>query len=402
MITFSEALTLISANTRPGEIVSERPETGRYSASAVRSPVNVPGFANSAMDGFAVKSHDCQGDAKLKVAGTIIAGSGKPAADAGAGSAYEIMTGAVMPDGYDSVVPVERTRQSDTGENAVVVVGEQVSAGLNVRLPGEDFSENDPVLEAGGVITPEVLMGLAAVGANKIPQYARPRVSIITTGNELAEVDNESESLDSGMIHDANRPFLEAAIERSGAVLASSVAVGDEATELQNSIKEAASCSNIILTTGGVSAGRMDFVPGSLTDTGAEIIFHKVAIRPGKPLLFAKLSDGTLVFGLPGNPVAVAACFRFFVTAAIRQMLGQTAEQFSTALLSNDVKKKPGLCFFGKARSNITADGVQQVELLPGQQSFKIRPLTNANCWLILDEKCSSAETGETVKIAAL
>ena len=204
------------------------------------------------------------------------------------------------------------------------------------------------------------------------------------------------------MIHDSNGPYLEAAISSIRAESAGVYRTGDSADELIALVESLQDKADVILTTGGVSAGRMDFVPMALEQLGADILFHRVAIRPGKPILFARLPNGTYVFGLPGNPIAVAVGLRFFVIPALRQLQGLPAEKYLTARLKAPAGKKKGLRFFGKAQAMSNADGQLEVELLPGQESFKISPLMTANCWLIIDEDSEQLDLGERVQIAPL
>ena len=146
----------------------------------------------------------------------------------------------------------------------------------------------------------------------------------------------------------------------------------------------------------------MDFVPAALADLGAEILFHRVAIRPGKPILFARLPNGTLVIGLPGNPIAVAVGLRFFAVAVLRRLQDRVAEQFHAARLKTELKKKKGLRFFTKARAEVDVEGQLLVEILAGQESFKISPLMQANCWAVINEDCASAMPGQLIQVAPL
>ncbi len=397
MIKYQEALDIIAANTPVMKCETIMPATGRICSADILSPVDVPGFANSAMDGYAFRFEDCAGEdsATLKVKGSITAGMAPTSEPAESGTAWEIMTGAVVPAGYDSVIPVERTTQ----ESDLVSFTDIPQQGANIRNPGEDFSCDEPLLAQGNLITPEVIMGLAATGIDSISSYKQPNVAIITTGNEISsKMANAAE----GIIRDSNGPYLEAAVQQSGCIMSGRYSVEDKQNALAAQITAAAKTSDIILTTGGVSAGRMDFVPEVLAQLGAKILFHKVSIRPGKPLLFAKLPDGTLIFGLPGNPVAVAVGWRFFVNEAIRIMLGKAHETYTASKLLNDTTSRSGLRFFAKALSRVNADGETEVEVLPGQQSFKISPLMKANCWAIFPEDASNSKSGEKVLIAPL
>ena len=396
MITYQEALSIIAANTQAMEIESIVPVCGRVCATPVTSPVDLPGFANSAMDGFAVIAADgASGTSQLDVLGTITAGMSAPTGTAQTGTAWEIMTGAPVPDGYDAVIPLEKTTRC----NDTVELQASPLPGANIRNPGEDFDMGMQAMNMGTAVTPEIIMGLAALGIDQISAYQQPKVSIITTGNEISSKNADNVK---GIILDSNRPYLEAAVNQSGAMLTGSCSVSDEAGAIATAIGNAATGADIILTTGGVSAGRMDYIPEALRRLGAEILFHKVAIRPGKPLLFARMPNGTLIFGLPGNPVAVAVGWRFFVVEAIRLMLGRKPGTYNTAKLLNNTSSRAGLRFFAKARSAVSAVGELEVEVLGGQESFKISPLMQANCWAIFTETNEQCMTGDQILIALL
>jgi len=410
MIEYSKALEIIFDALKPLPVSAVRLEDacGTVAAAAVPSLVAVPPFDNSAMDGFAVRAADTEGASEtdpiaLNVVGIVTAGEAAAIPHDTAGSTWEIMTGAPIPAGYDSVVPVERVLVELNNEKrpATIKLTQPVAAGRNLRKAGEDFAANDTILNAGQSIQAGQVMGLAATGVHQLPARQPARVAAVTTGNELTDAASER-SLESGMIHDANGPYLEAAIGSINATSAGVFRSSDSAEEFTSLIQALKDKADVIMTTGGVSAGRIDFVPKALAELGAEILFHKVAIRPGKPLLLARLPDGTLVFGLPGNPIAVAVGLRFFVIPALRRMQGLPDESYLSARLKTPVGKKMGMRFFGKAQARYDEHGQLEVELLPGQESFKIKPLMAANCWLLVDEDTEEAEAGNLVRIAPL
>ena len=410
MIDYDQALKIIvdTARLLPVETIRLEQAMGAVVAADQPSPAAVPPFDNSAMDGFAVRSVDTADASEdkpitLSVIGMVTAGDTASDRLAEAGTAWEIMTGAPVPPGYDGVIPVEQVeiQRNPTGKPVAIVLRQTVQAGRNLRKAGEDFSAGDALIHAGQLIQANQIMGLAATGVGKLQARRSARVAAITTGNELMDA-SQAQPLEPGMIHDSNGPYLEAAISSIGANSAGVYRTGDSADELIALIEKLHDKTDVILTTGGVSAGRMDFVPAALEQLGADILFHRVAIRPGKPVLFARLPNGTLVFGLPGNPIAVAVGLRFFVIPALRQMQGLPKENYLTASLKTPMGKKQGMRFFAKARAMSDDAGQLQVEVLPGQESFKISPLMNANCWLIADEETKEMDAGTRVKIAPL
>jgi len=406
MITYEQALATVLNQIEPLPAAPQpiAAALGRVAAAEVRTQQSVPPFNNSAMDGFALHSAatadaDPDNTVSLRVTDLLTAGEAGSDLQIEPSGCCEIMTGAPMPAGCDAVIPLEQViiERADDGRPLRITVDQQVVAGRNLRKAGEDFSAGDVLLSAGQVITAEHVMGLAATGTENVTVRAQPRVAVITTGNELSD----SSELAPGMIHDANGPYLQCAVERFGAQLDELSRTGDSAERLIDRI-EALTDSDVIITTGGVSAGRMDFVPAALEQLGADILFHKVAIRPGKPILFARLPDGRCVFGLPGNPIAVAVGLRFFVVPALRRLRGLQEEKFVRAILSGTHHKKPGLTFFAKAQAERDATGHMSVEILPGQESFKISPLMRANCWAIADAESEELAAGASVQIAPL
>jgi len=407
MISFADALALIDATVRP--LRAESRELARATrtstATNIESAADVPPFANAAMDGFALRAADTIGarpdaPAHLDIIGIVAAGD-PPGIAPPPGAAAEIMTGAPIPTGCDAVIQIERveTEQDGTGCSLRITVSEAVSAGNNVRAAGEDFVRGQPVLDAGTLIEPHDVMALAATGSDRIDCRGVPRIAVITTGSELSEHVTPD---DTGTIRDSNGPYLESFIEHIGASVSRRLRVGDRPNELRAAIETCREAADVILTTGGVSAGRYDLIPDAITRAGGEIVFHKVAIRPGKPVLFARLAGGKLMFGLPGNPIAAAVGLRFFVMPALRRLQGLRPERFHAAVSADRIHKRAGLSFFGKARASVDADGRLRVHLLPGQESFKIQPLTESNCWAIVPEGPEVVEPGDLVRIAPL
>jgi len=407
MISYPEALKIIAGAATPLD-GSERELRllDRYATTNdVASHLAVPTFANSAMDGFALRVADTAGASEttpleIPVAGLIAAGDA-PADLTVSGSAVEIMTGAPVPPSCDAIVPVEQveTVRSDNGEIASIRLRNPAQKGRHIRRAGEDFRADHTVLGAGKLIEPHSIMALAATGNDRLTARPTPRFAVITTGSELATAGVPSQA---GLIRDANGPYLAAFIEHIGATLSVHQTVPDSKTELKNAIAECSEKADIVLTTGGVSAGRFDEVPKTVADSGGDVLFHKVCIKPGKPILFARLKNGALLFGLPGNPVAVAVGLRFFVVPAIRMLQGLAPERYHTARTLETIQKRPNLRFFGKARAAVNADGRLEVCVLPGQESFRIGPLLASNCWAIVAEGIERVEAGELVQVAPL
>ncbi len=374
---------------------------GRVLATAVSSEEYLPPFDNSAMDGFALQAggRPLHAGVEFDVAGSQGAGDGQQCGDSG--GAWEIMTGARLPDGLDAVIPVEQVdilqRDAD-GCPSRIRLGADVQPGQHVRKRGEDVMRGAVVMPGGTLLEPSHLMVLAGVGVSEVVVAAQPKVALINTGREL--VDDPVQVLQPGQIRNSNGPFLAARIAAAGARLVYRQTVGDEPEAFHAALAAAQQVgAEVVLSTGAVSMGRYDFIPDALRSIGAEIRFHKVRIRPGKPLLFATLADGGLFFGLPGNPASSAVGLRFFVEPALRTMLGLAPERPLRLPLTRAQDKKTGLRLHLKGRLECDRTGQLHANVLQGQESFRIRPLLAANAWIVMDEEESSLQAGDLVEV---
>lgn len=371
---------------------------GRVLRRAVASPGDLPPFDNSAMDGYALGggADALPAGSEWPIEAEQAAGDGTRG---GAHGAWEIMTGARLPDGLDRVIAVEQTERLETSHRVRLLA--EVTPGQNVRLAGSDVAVGETVMAAGSVLAPQHLMLLAALGVGSVSVAARPKVAALCTGREL--VDDPAAPLASGQIRNSNGPFLAARLPLAGAEWVHAETVGDDVDAFLAAVaRSRAAGARVLISTGAVSMGRYDFVPAALERLGAEVLFHKVAIRPGKPLLFARLPDGTLFFGLPGNPIAVAAGLRFFVEPALRAMLGLPREPVWRVPLAKAFFKKPRLHFYVKSCLAVDERGQLAVAVLPGQESYRIRPLAEANAWVHIPIEATELPAGTLVDVYGL
>lgn len=398
MISYAEARRLISAAAlaRPAlaaETVPLARALGRVSAAELFGREPIPPFDNSSMDGYALASARAAGATSapltLPVLGTIFAGDA-PRCQAEAG-AWKIMTGAPIPAGCDAVVPVEQARELDGGR--AVEILHSPNEGDFVRGAGQDFGAGAQVCPAGTRLDARHLMALAAVGVSEVSVRRRPRLALIATGRELAE---PGKPLRPGQIHDASSTYLAAECARLGWDFDFQGVIADDAhafvARLERVLGEG---YDAILTTGAVSMGDADFIPATLKDMGAKIVFHKVAIKPGRPILFAEFPNGPFVFGLPGNPVSTVVGLKFFVSPCLRELSGQPAEEPLRLRLTQETAKPDGLRCFFKARRRDRGG----VEVLPAQASFQIHSLLAADCWAVLPEEGERLKAGFDVEV---
>jgi molybdopterin molybdotransferase len=359
----------------------------------------LPPFGNSAMDGFALRA---QGAAiapgrTFAVEGEQAAGD---AARAARGEACEIMTGARMPDGYDSVAPIEdlAVLQRHAAQRATRIrIEREVAPGQHLRRAGEDLAAGALALAAGTVLDPFACMLLDALGSVDVAVRRKPRVAVFATGREL--VADPRRKLASGEIRDSNGPYLQARLIEAGADVVRRATLPDDAETFVASVREALAAGvDIVISTGAVSMGRYDFVPQALARLGADTVFHKLRMRPGKPQLFATLPHGTLFFGLPGNPISAAVGQRLLVEAALRRMLGMPDETRWRLPLAAELRKKPGNASIQKAGLRLHVEGSVRVHPLRGQESFRIAPLRGTHAWILLPEDAEQLAAGTLVE----
>lgn len=417
MIPYEEALQRLLAAVSPLDVeeTTVRKAGGRILAEEIVSPAALPPFANSAMDGFALRERS-SGEAgasrsaipagtRVPVRGVLAAGDdpdgGSASGAAGSLDAVEIMTGAPIPAGCLTVVPVEKVTAEEEGGRRWIRLDEPVEPGANIRKAGRDLRAGDPVLGPGRRIGPGEMAALAGLGIPRIPVFRRPRVAVFCTGAELVE-DPEAK-LGPGMIRNSNGPFLGQALRELGAAVITNRTLGDSPDRFLRHLQEVRDEGvDLVLTTGAVSRGRWDFIPDAMEGAGARILFHGTAIRPGKPLLGATLPSGGLLVGLPGNPLSVAAGFRFFVQPVLRAMHGQGRERPRRFPLAEAVRKRPHLRYFVVAALEADADGGCRVRVVERQRSYRLTPMLEADAWAVLPEGVSELPAGALVDVHPL
>ena len=404
MLAVAEALALIRSCCAPLPIeqVPLAEAFGRVLAAPVDAPRNLPPFANSAMDGFALRWREgLVEDTVLPVLAEQAAGDGIAGQSEGACS---IMTGARIPDGLDTVVPVEDCTvlaRDGEGRPTSIALSHAPQPGQHVRHAGEGVAAGQRVLEAGARLDEEALLVLRGIGIGTVAVRRRPRLALACTGREL--VDTDGAELAPGQIANTNGPYLERLFAEAGAEVVERVTLPDEPAAFAAWLARWLDAGiELVVTTGAVSMGRYDFVPDVLREAGADLRFHKLKMRPGKPLLFATAGRGTLVFGLPGNPVSSTVGARFFVDAALRALAGRAAEPALLLPLAGAACKKPGFSMLQKAALALDTDGRLQVRLLKGQESFKTAPLLAARAWAVLPEDTAELPAGTPVPVYPL
>lgn len=379
------------------ESLALRSSLGRVLAEDILSPYNVPNHNNSAMDGYALNADDvaASGNTTLRIAGTAFAGKAFEGT-VSKGECVRIMTGAVMPPECDTVVIQEHVQ----AEDGRITFGEGVRRGQNLRYAGEDLKQGQVVFAAGHMMRPADLGLIASLGLGEVKVYRKLRVAFFSTGDELASI---GQPLEAGQVYDSNRYTLYGMLTRLGVEVIDMGVVRDDPALLEQALQDAAACADVILTSGGVSVGEADYMKQLLTELG-QVVFWKIAMKPGRPLAYGKIGDAHY-FGLPGNPVSVMVTFYQFVRDAMLVLMGQPnpvpVPQLSVISAGN-LKKAPGRTEFQRGVLFADGDGQWKVQPIGNQGSGVLRSMSEANCFIVMDESCGNIQAGETVKVQIL
>jgi molybdopterin molybdotransferase len=374
------------------KVVEIREALGRVLAQDIVPDINVPAHDNSAMDGYAVRSSDlADKETALEEVGAALAG--KPFHGAvGAGQCARVMTGAVMPQGTDAVVIQEVVKRD--GKRVLVPPGQK--KGQNVRYAGEDLRIGVPVLKSGKHLRPAEIGLIASLGIGEVKVKRRLRVAFFATGDELASIGTR---LKEGEIYDSNRYTLHGMLSRLGVDITDLGVVRDEPDLLEKAFLKAAGSADVVITTGGVSVGEADFIKQLMAKLG-EVLFWKIAMRPGRPMAFGRIGNAFL-FGLPGNPVAVMVTFYQFVRDALLHLSGR-ADDYAIPLLkavsSEKIRKVAGRTEY--QRGVLYREGGEWKVRTTGQQgSGVLRSMSEANCFIVLEHERGSVAAGEPVAV---
>ncbi len=380
------------------QVIGLRDGLGRVLARDVMSSINVPSHANSAMDGYAINaiSVPVSGIAQLELVGTAFAGQPFEGV-VQAGQAVRIFTGAIMPQGCDTVVIQEHANASDSQ----VSIDSDVVAGKNVRQAGEDVQQGQLVLSAGKRLEAADIGVIASLGIAKVSVCRKLKVAFFTTGDELVALDEYTpvQSLEPGKLFDSNRYTLASLLQEMGVDVIDMGIVGDNENETRKALQQAASIADVVVSSGGVSAGDADFVTRVFHELG-RVHFWKIAMRPGRPLAFGQIGDAAF-FGLPGNPVAVMVTFLEFVKPALRHLSGMHDLETLTlkAVAQSKLRKTLGRVEYQRGIMRVDSTGSLLVESTGKQGAGRLSSMSQANCLIVIDASVSEVNPGDTVGV---
>ncbi len=384
------------------EIINSVKSLNRVVSSNVYSSINYPTGDNAAFDGYAINSKDTnrikkKSKKKFKIIGSIAAGSKPLKKKIKKFDAIEIMTGGIIPKGFDTIIPIEQINFYPNKKNKkYILIDQKINKFNHVRFAASDFKKGEIVIKKNTIVQPNHILAFKSLGIKQIRVKKKINILFFSTGNEITDKDNipswKVRNSNSHYIKNLNENFL-FNFENGG------ILKDNHQSIFKSKIKKMLNNkTDIIITSGAVSAGKYDYIPTVVKNFKLSAYFKSVAIRPGKPILFAKIkSKQKSIFGLPGNPMSSAACFRFFVIPYIENILGLNSEKPIRGILKNSFKKKKKFTRFAKGKLTTTKDGKIEVEILKGQESFRIKSFIKSNIWALLPAVKSQFKKGEIV-----
>ena len=407
MIHYKNALSKLKQNKIKikSEIVTVEKSLNRISSINVNSPNNYPAANNTAFDGFAINSKETikinnKNQKKFKIIKTLAAGDNPNIKKISKFSTIEVMTGAIIKKPFDTVIPIEQIKFfPNSSKPKYIIINKKIKKNNFIRFSGSDFKKGERVIKKGEIINPQHILAFKTLGVKKILVKKKPKIVFYTTGNEISN----SSRIPNWKVRNSNSYYLKSFLENlpfnfiERKILRDSDLVKFK-KELKINLK---SNKDIIITSGAVSAGKFDFVPKIIKSFKLKYSFKGAYIRPGKPIMFAKFKNNKAFFGLPGNPISSAACFRFFVLPFLFFSIGIIETKPINARIKNQLIKKKNFTRFVKGKLSFSIKGVAEFEIHKGQESFRIKPFTKSNAWGLLPRGKDKFKKGDLIECYA-
>ncbi len=405
MIEYRKAQKILS-NSKikiQNEIIFAKNSLNRVTAKNIFSPTNYPTGNNTAFDGYALNSKETVGlsnknKKKFKILKTVAAGDNPKIKNVKKYCSVEIMTGALIPKYFDTIIPVEKINYYPNKKNPkFIVIDKKISKNNHVRFVGSDYKKGEKILSAGEIINSSHILAFKSLGVERIVVKKKPAIVFYSTGNEISEKTN----IPDWKVRNSNSHYIKSLSKNLFFDIINGGVLRDKDDILFKKLinKNFKSKYDIVITNGAVSAGKFDFVPRIIKNFNLSNHFKGVAIRPGKPIMFAKFKNiNKSFFGLPGNPISSAACFKFFVYPYLRLILNMKKEKPFKAKLKNSYSKKKNFTRFLKSKVVINSKGILEAEVLKGQESFRIKSFTEANAWALFKSGKSAFKKGELIE----
>ena len=403
MKSYNDALKILhKSNIKiADEFIKSVDSLNRICSQNIYSNYDYPSLDNSSLDGFAINSKDTNNISnkkfkRFKVIGCISAGSQPFKKYLKKNQAVEIMTGGILPKGSNSIIPIEKCSLNKDKTHNYILIKQKIRKFENVRFKGSDYKKKDLLIKKNTLINPNHIMAFKALGVGNIKVKKKINIIFFSSGNEISE----NNHISFWKIRNSNHHYIKSLKNNFLFNFKNLGILKDyDKTKFYNKLQKfLKSKTDIIITSGGVSKGKFDFIPSVIKKFNLTHYFKDVALRPGKPILFAKIKGKQkVIFGLPGNPMSSSACFRFFVIPFITNILSQTKEKPIRGILKNSFSKKKVFTRFAKSKLSTTKDGKIIVEILKGQESFRIKSFVKSNIWALLPAGKSKFKKGDTV-----
>ena len=387
MIQYKKALLKLKKNKIKikSELISAENSLNRISALDINSPNNYPAANNTAFDGFAINSKETnkinnKNTIKFRIIKTLAAGDNPKIKKISKFSTIEVTTGAIIRKPFDTVIPIEQIKFfPNSTKPKYIIINKKIKKNNFIRFLGSDFKKGDRIIKKGEIVNSQHILAFKTLGVRKILVKKKPKIIFYSTGNEISnktkvpywKVRNSNNYYLKSFLKNLPFNFIEKKILRD-----------NDSIKFKNEIKvNLKSNTDIIITSGAVSAGKFDFIPKIIKNFKLKYFFKGVYIRPGKPIMFAKFKKNKVFFGLPGNPISSAACFRFFVLPFLYLSTGVVENKPIKSKIKNQLIKKKNFTRFIKGKLSFSKKGIAEFEVYKGQESFRIKPFTNSNAW---------------------
>ena len=387
MIQYKKALLKLKKNKIKikSELISAENSLNRISALDINSPNNYPAANNTAFDGFAINSKETnkinnKNTIKFRIIKTLAAGDNPKIKKIYKFSTIEVTTGAIIRKPFDTVIPIEQIKFfPNSTKPKYIIINKKIKKNNFIRFLGSDFKKGERIIKKGEIVNSQHILAFKTLGVRKILVKKKPKIIFYSTGNEISnktkvpywKVRNSNNYYLKSFLKNLPFNFIEKKILRD-----------NDSIKFKNEIKvNLKSNTDIIITSGAVSAGKFDFIPKIIKNFKLKYFFKGVYIRPGKPIMFAKFKKNKVFFGLPGNPISSAACFRFFVLPFLYLSTGVIENKPIKSKIKNQLIKKKNFTRFIKGKLSFSKKGIAEFEVYKGQESFRIKPFTNSNAW---------------------
>jgi molybdopterin molybdotransferase len=382
------------------EFITSINSLNRACSRDIYSKVNYPAGNNAAFDGVAIRSKETlklnkKNVKKFNLFKTLAAGDNPKIKSLKKFQAVEIMTGALLPKTFDTIIPIEQIRYyKDENKSKYFLLDKKINKNQYVRYLGSDYKKRDLIIKKGTIIQPSHILALKTLGIKKIQVKKKPNIIFFSTGNEISE----SKKIQDWKVRNSNSHYIKSLSENFLFNFKDGGTLKDKDEKIFEKIikKNFTSKVDMIITIGAVSAGKFDFIPRVVSKFKSSGFFKNVAIRPGKPILFSKIKNKA-IFGLPGNPISSAACFRFFVYPYLLNILNIKEEKSFKASLKNQFNKKKNFTRFLKGKLTSTKSGKMKIEILKGQESFRVKSFVKSNIWGVFNAGKTKFKRGELI-----